>query len=213
MAISKELQARLDQASKDFPLRNLREPTPPEKQRRKKVTDQHTRACLMKVEEGLSDAEIARQIGVTPQCVSLWWKKLHVQRELRRIKERFNSETRPAIIQRSEQIREKGMVELERRIDHVDTKTSDVIGGIKLTNEMIDRAVEQEIEDDEKAGAKEEEDRAWNALTSDEQDRLARRIGLGSKEPVFIDEAEVIDAEITEDAVIGSGDTQEESIS
>lgn len=208
MSISEKLKAELEQVAKDYPLRNLRQPTPPEK-RLMILTDQHVKACLMKVEEGLNDAQIAAELGVTARTVTYWWKKPHVIRELRRIKERFNAETRPEIIKRSEQIREKLMNTLDRRASNTDMKDKDVISGIKLTNEMIAGAQAQEIEDDDKAEAKEDADKAWNSLTPDEQDRLARRIGLGSKEPVFIDEAEVVeDAEITEESVIGSGDSQ-----
>ena len=198
--------AELKEYTKEHPTRNV---TGPPANRRNTLTDQHLKAILWKVEDGLNNQQIAERLNVSPQAVGQWWKMPHVIREIRRQKERFNSETRPAIIKESEEIRGQLMTRLRTRADGNEMKDKDIISGIKLTNDMIDRAVEQEIEDEDKATAKEADDKAWNALTPEEQDRLARRIGLGSKEPVFIDEAEVVDGEIIEDAPIGSGDSQE----
>ena len=100
------------------------------------------------------------------------------------------------------------MEELEKRIVKDETKTSDVIGAIKLTNEMIAGAQTQELEDEENTQAKEEFDALWDNATPEEREMMARIAANLPRKTPSAPEAEVIDVE---DEVTSAGSDQETS--
>lgn len=171
------------------------------------LTDAQSKAILMKVHDLLGDTEIARQLTaqghpVTQQGVSGWWKAAHVKHELDFETHRYNTVIRPEHIVEAEEIRKLTLREIKDRANKPESKLGELTGVLKITNDMIDREGQREMENEDNAQAAADLDILWDKATPEQQEQMARIAAFGDKTP--IQEAEVID--VDEDTSIEAGD-------
>lgn len=80
-------------------------------------TERQRRAVVLRVEDNLNNSQIARQIGVSPQAVSAWFRKPQVRRELTRQGERYEGDSLPELIQSFQEIRKITVGKLRAKLE------------------------------------------------------------------------------------------------
>lgn len=142
----------------------------------KSLTEEQRRGCILKVESGMNDAQIAREIGLTPQAINKWWKLAHIKRELGRQSERYCQDTLPDLIQEYQNIRDETLVKLRENLKGKVTirEATDVIKTMiaGLDAEFTKLETLREVAKEE-----ESEENSWrDTLTPSERNALVRRM-------------------------------------
>ena len=178
-----------DLDSKYIPAYSRERIFPAKKKRPLTLGPEQVYAIVLKVEEKLNNAQIARVLAaderyptVTPMTVGRWWSKPHVKRELMRAKERYNEELMPAIALELNEVRQLGVKEMKSRITADSSRLSEITSATKFASEEYDKHIKEIIVTDDNEKAKENLDKVWDVLKPEERAEIARRLAFGKED-------------------------------
>lgn len=149
-------------------------------QKRGVLREHHVRACQLKVEEGLSDSEIARRTGFNRVSVGRWWTYPYVIRYLAKLKRDYSMATAPRLLSDYEYIRDQVMSRLSDYVNPdgellKEINLRDLVMLLNTATEKIDDLREMMPKADES-----DKERAYDEihelLTEEEKEVLVRRL-------------------------------------
>jgi phage terminase small subunit len=189
----------------DYSLRDQKKPSNAIGKRKGVVRPEQDRAILLKVEEKLNNAQIARMVSdkygpITAHSVGRWWGKPHIKRAMKRQQERYNEEQMPALVLEMNEGREEGVKIIKRRMKDPDSSLSEITNATKFFSQEVEKAKIEIIEEDDNFKAKETLDDVWEKLTPEARVKLALAYSDGKDVEITADDiTDVMEAEVVED--------------
>lgn len=190
----------------DYSLKEQKKPSNAIGKRKLVIRPEQAWAILLKVEEKLNNAQIARMVSdkygpITAHSVGRWWGKPHIKREMKRQQERYNEEQMPALVLEMNEGREEGVKIIKRRMKEDGSSLSEIVNATKFFSQEVDKAKTEIIEEDENFKAKETLDDVWNKLTPEARVKLALAYSDGKDVEIGVDDLaiEAPEAEVVPD--------------
>lgn len=155
----------------------------PAKKARGKLTSIQQEAALMKIEEQLSDHQIARRLDnvVTPQAIGQWWKKPHIINFMNRRRKVLDVEVYPVYVKRLNNVREQLLIRIEEAAEKKQSLSPTEVNALfKTITSEFNAALDQIERNKKEISASEIVDDIDSVLTDKEKIEIARRrMGMG----------------------------------